>query len=247
MSHQSPVIKQAVILSAGFGTRLKEITKDKLPKAMVPLRGKPLLEHHIEQFKKYGVKEFFINLHHLPKKIKEYFGNGSKWGVKIKYNLEKEILGTAGGIKGFESDLASAFFVIYGDIFSLVDYSRMEQSFFKKEKNSLGLELIGDTDHPEDSDLADVNDKLLFKKVYCKPHTSLPKNFKGMRGIYIFRKKVLDYIPENKYYEIDRGLLPDVLKKGEKFYGYEVHGEFLKDIGTIERYHFVENYLKNLK
>ena len=71
------MLKQAVILSAGLGTRLRPLT-DKMPKVMIPIAGKPLLEHNIEQFKKYGVSEFFINLHYLPDVVKNYFGNGSK-------------------------------------------------------------------------------------------------------------------------------------------------------------------------
>ncbi|MEK7138455.1 MAG: nucleotidyltransferase family protein [Patescibacteria group bacterium] len=240
-------IKQVVLLSAGFGTRLKKVTQGKIPKAMAPLAGKPLLEHHLNQFSRFGVKEFFINLHHLPKAIRDYFGNGSKWGVKIHYFLEKNILGTAGGVKSFEGKLGESFFVIYGDIFSLVDYSKMAASFSKKPKGCIGMELVGETDHPEDSDLAETNKDLLFTKVYCKPHTSIPKRFKGMRGIYIFRKKILKFIPKNTYYEIDRNLLTEILAKGEKFYGYETHGEFLKDVGTLDRYRFVENYLKSLK
>jgi len=237
-------IKQAVILSAGFGTRLRPMT-DGIPKVMVPFFNKPLLQWHIEQFKKYGVEEFFINLFYLPEVIKSHFGDGSKFGVKINYFLEgPEILGTAGGIKDFEGKLTGDFFVIYGDVFSLVDYSKMAKSFYEKE-GTIGMELVGDTDHPYDSDLAEVNDNLRFLKIYPKPHKELPKKYKSMRGIYIFNEKLLKYIPENKYYEIDHNLLPDILARGENFYGYETK-DFLKDIGTMERYREVENYLSKL-
>jgi NDP-sugar pyrophosphorylase family protein len=101
-------ITQAVILSAGIGTRLRPLT-DNLPKVMAPIGGKPLLERHFEQFKKYGIKEFFINLHYLPEKITDYFGDGSKWGIKIVYKHEPEILGTAGGVKNFEGVLKNNF------------------------------------------------------------------------------------------------------------------------------------------
>src|SRR3989344_9541785 len=106
-------IKQAIILCAGLGTRLRPMT-DTMPKPMLPLLGKPMLEWNIEQFKRHGVSEFFINLHYLPEVIKNYFNDGSKWGVKIHYNLESEIMGTAGGVKNFESQLRDVFFVIYG-------------------------------------------------------------------------------------------------------------------------------------
>lgn len=237
-------ITQAIILSAGIGKRLRPLT-DNLPKVMVPIGGKPLLEHHLEQFKKCGVKEFFISLYYLSDKIIDYFGDGSKWGVKIfyKYKYELKNLGTARAIKIFESNLKDNFFVIYGDIFSLVDYSKMNE-FFNQKTEAIGMELIGDTDHPFDSDLVEVDDKLRFLKIYPKPHKVLPKKYKSMRGIYIFNEKILKYIPSSAYYEIDHNLLPDILSKGEKFYGYE-SDDYLKDIGTLERYQKVQEYLEN--
>jgi len=87
-----------MLLAAGMGTRLRPLT-ERLPKCMVPVGGKPILEHNIEWLKKYGFTDVMINLHYLPQVVMGYFGDGSKWGVKIKYSVEKEILGTAGGVK----------------------------------------------------------------------------------------------------------------------------------------------------
>ncbi len=262
-------IHQAVILSAGFGTRLLTLTRGKIPKAMIPVGGKPLLERHIEQFKKYGVTEFFVNLFYLPDVIKNYFGDGAKWGVKIHYALEPEIRGTAGGIKNFSAEsarlpaspllqrgepdgqgsasggdgtLKNNFFAIYGDIYSEVDYGKMADAF-AGHAGAIGMELVGNTDHPEDSDLVEVDNDLRFLKIHPKPHEALPKNYKSMRGIFILNEKILKYIPEKTYYEIDHDLLPDALAKEEKFYGYEC-GDYLKDVGTPERYVEVENISK---
>ncbi len=240
-------IAQAVLLSAGLGTRMREITKGEIPKVMVPLVGKPLLEWHIDQFKKCGVNEFFINLHYLPEKITEYFGDGSKWDVKIQYFLETpEILGTAGGVKDFESQLNENFFVIYADTFYQVDYGRIKDFFFSLE-NPIGLTTARITDHPEDSDLAIVGEKNKIKQFMIKPHKKLPeKDFYGTSAPYVFSKKILEFIPEKKYYEIDHNLVPDVLSRGLKYYAYKIQaGEFRKDIGTPDRYHFVEDYLKS--
>ncbi|MEK7181169.1 MAG: nucleotidyltransferase family protein [Patescibacteria group bacterium] len=239
-------ISQAIMLSAGLGTRLRDITKGEIPKVMVLLVGKPLLEWHIEQFKKCGVNEFFINLHYLHEKITEYFGDGSKWGVKIRYFLETpEILGTAGGIKDFESQFNENFFVIYADTFYQINYKRIAEFYFSLE-NPIGLTTARITDHPEDSDLAIVGEKNEIKEFMIKPHKKLPsKDFYGTSAPYIFSKKILEYIPENKYYEIDHNLVPDLLSKGLNYYVYKLQeGEFRKDIGTADRYHFVENYLK---
>ncbi len=236
-------ITQAIILSAGLGTRLRPLT-DTIPKVMIPFMGKPLLWHHIEQLKKHGIKEIFLNLHYLPEVITEYFGDGRAFDVKITYMFEvPEILGTAGGVKNFEKDLKENFFVIYGDIYSQVDYTKMMEVYFAKPM-SLGMEIVGDTSHPEDSDLVEVDEDLRFLKIYTKPHEKLPLSYKSMRAIFIMNKKILNSIPSKTYYEIDHQLLPGILAQGHSFYGYECT-EFLKDVGTLERYQKVVDYLKS--
>ncbi len=237
-------IHQAVILSAGLGTRLRPLT-DNIPKVMVPFAGKPLLEHHILQLKKHGVLEFLINVHYLPTVITDYFRDGSKWGVKIIYHVEGKILGTAGGVKGFERQLGETFFVLYGDMFSVVDYSKMGEAFQKKPADALGMMIVGKNDHPADSDVAEVDESLKFLKIYPKPHAypALPENFRTMDALFVFRKKILDYIPAGKQSDLDREVLPKALAAGEELYGYEC-ADFLQDIGTMERYRKVEDYLK---
>lgn len=239
-------ITQAIILSAGFGTRLRPLT-DKVPKVMVPLKGKPLLEWHIEQLKRHGIREFFVNLFYLPEVVRGYFGDGGKWDVKITYALEEpEIRGTAGGMKNFEGLLGENFFLIYGDIFSLMDYSRLAEIYASKPRPNLGMELVCDTDHPEDSDLAEVDENMRFRRIYCKPHEVLPATRKGMSGIYIFHQDVMKYVPPGKYWEIDRQLLPEILGRGEAFYACEpAPTDFYKDAGTIERYRQAEEYLRS--
>ena len=242
MPNDAKKITQAVILSAGLGTRLRPIT-DNIPKVMVPFLGKPLLEWHIERFRDYGVKEIFINLHYLSDAITGYFGDGEKFGVRMHYVLERPmILGTAGGIKDFDSVLGENFFVIYGDMFNEIDYGKMEAAYREKD-GAIGMMVVGENDHPHDSDLAEVDPSLRFLKIYPKPHVSMPERWKSLDAVYIFNKKILGYIPAGVYYEIDHELLPDILTKSERFYGYETD-DFVKDIGTMERYRFVENYLK---
>lgn len=231
----SSMPKQAVILCAGFATRLRPLTA-KVPKALLPVFGKPLLWHIIHSLKDHGFKEFFINLHHFPDAIKNCLGGGSKLGVKIEYSCEKEILGTAGGLKTFEKDLDDAFLVNYGDLFSKFDYSKFSK-FYLAKKPCLGVQVIGPTDHPFDSDLVETDKENRFIKIHKKPHQSLPAAHSSMFGIYLFSKRILNYIPENQYYEIDHHLLPSVLERGEGYFGYGLReGEYVHDIGTHERY-----------
>lgn len=238
------MLKQAVILSAGLGTRLRPVT-DNIPKVMIPIAGKPLLEHNIEQFKKYGVSEFFINLHYLPDVIKDYFGNGSKLGVKINYFYEQELLGTGGGMKNFESFLDDEFFLMYGDIFSQMDYKKYYE-YWKTKPDAIGVQRVGETENPLTKDLVEVDDELRFLKIDAKPHKEVPKNYRGLRGIFILKKKILEYVPENTHYEIGSQLLPDILARGEKFYGYECD-DYSKGIDTIEAYQQVWQKLTNGK
>lgn len=237
-------ITQAVILSAGLGTRLREITKGDIPKVMVPLAGKPLLEYHITELKKYGVSEFFVNLHYLPDVIKNYFGDGSKWGVKIHYAFETpEILGTAGGIKNFEGMLRDNFFVLNGDTFYKIDYKNLVD-FYSSREDPIGAGSARETDHPFDSDLVVPGEDGLVSQLLLKPHKTLPKEYFGMSAPYIFSNKILAYIPPKKYYELDHELVPDLLRRGFKYYAYTLQpGEFRKDIGTPERYKEVQEYL----
>lgn len=235
-------ITQAVVLSAGLGTRLRELFPN-IPKVMVPLLGRPLLEWHVDQLRKHGIREIFVNLHYLPDVIKNYFGDGSKWGVEIVYVLEDpEIRGTAGGVKNFDGMLHGDFFVIYGDVFSLVDYSKMAEVFYEKP-GAIAMTIVGMNDHPHDSDLVQVDENLKFVKIYPKPNPELPPNWRAMRTTFIMNNRILKYVPPKVYYEIDRELLPEVLAKDEAIYGYETT-DFLKDIGTPERYAQVEEYLK---
>jgi len=94
---------KAVILSAGKGIRLKPIT-DNVPKVMVEINGKPLLQYHIEWLAKNGIRDIGVNLHHRPNVIKDYFGDGGDFGVNLYYSFESKILGTSGGFKNFEKE-----------------------------------------------------------------------------------------------------------------------------------------------
>jgi NDP-sugar pyrophosphorylase family protein len=234
------MIKQAVILAAGLGTRLRPYT-DMLPKPMLPILGTPMLEWHIAQFKKHGVTEFFFNLHYLPGVIRQHFGDGSRFGVSIHYHEEPVILGTAGGVKSFESMLDDEFFLTYGDTFSLVDYSRMESVWYEKQ-NAIGMQRMKKTDEYIDADIAELDENGTYVAVHAKPHTATYQNAYRMRGTFILNRRILSYIPENTAYEISKQLLPDVMGHNESFYSYECD-DYSKGIDTVEKWRAVEAYL----
>ena len=234
-------VKQAVILCAGLGTRLRPLT-DTMPKPMVPILGKPMLLWNIEQFKKYGVTDLKINLHYLPDVIKNYFGDGSKFGVTIEYSFEKEILGTAGALDDFRDDLDDNFFLIYGDTMSFVDYGAMAEKFLKLEK-PIGMQRVERSDVYSDADVAELDEKRKFIAVHPKPHSDAYLNAYRMKGIFILSRRILDYVERGKYSEIGRNLLPALVKNGENFYGYEC-SEFSKGIDTVDKLKEVEDYIE---
>jgi NDP-sugar pyrophosphorylase family protein len=236
------MIKQAVILAGGFGTRLRPIT-DTMPKPMLPVLGKPLLEWHIEQFKKFGVSEFFFTLHYLPEVVKNYFGDGSKFGVSIKYFIEQQPLGDAGGLTELEPFLDDDFFLIHGDTLSLLDYGEMELTW-RSKKNALGIQRIGKSEQYADADLVEVDADFKFKVIHRRPHQAPYPNAYRMRGIYILKKEILAYIPADRASHINADILPAAIQAGESFYGYEC-SEYSKGIGTVEQWHEVEAYLKS--
>ena len=238
------MLKQAVISAGGLGTRLRPFT-DAAPKPMIPILGKPLLEWHIEQFKKYGVTEFFITLHYLPEVVIDYFGDGSRWGVSIKYFVEKEPLGSAGALKKLELQLDDTFYYIYGDTFSLMDYAKMAEVYSQKE-NPIGMQRVRKTDSYADADLAELDANGRFVKIHPKPHTQTYENAYRLRGSFILDKKILSYIPANATVDLGKQLLRNVIDAGENFYGYE-SDDYSKGIDTMEKLQEVVSYLETNK
>ena len=238
------MIKQVIISAGGFGTRLRPMT-DTMPKPMIPILGKPLLWWHVEQFKKYGVKEFFFTLHYLPEVIINYFGDGSRFGIKTNYFVEKEPLGTSGAIKKFEDHLENSFYYIYGDTFSLMDYSKMSEAYVQKN-NPIGMQRMKRTDYYVDADVAELDANGRLVSVHAKPHTGKYQNAYRMRGSFILDKKILSYIPEDTTFDLGKQLLPEVIAAGENFYAYECN-DYSKGIDTIEKLEEVESYLRTAK
>ena len=153
---------KAMILAAGRGLRMGILTKD-LPKPLLILRGKPLIEWHLKKLSNAGFKEVVINISYLPKKIKEFVGNGSKWGLHVTYSEENPVLETGGGIKKALPLLGSdAFLVINADIYSNFDYKRIQTIFLKKGADAY-LILVKNPKHNLKGDfgLSDSSDLLL--------------------------------------------------------------------------------------
>lgn len=229
---------KAIILAAGLGTRLRPIT-DTIPKVMLPVKGKPMLEHLISNLKEFGITEIGINLHYLPDMVTRHFGDGSKFGVNLYYSLEAEIQGTAGALNGFRDWIGKDdFIVIYGDNFFHLDYSDLIESFVQ---NAAAIATIC-LQHSKviiGKGLVTLNGNNKITSFLEKPenpekyHTDLIN-----AGIYCFRNRLLDYIPKNTNSDFSYDIFPSLLDKDQTLMGYIIK-EPLVDIGTPEAYNSI--------
>lgn len=240
---------KAIILAAGFGKRLMPLTKD-IPKPLLPVLGKPMIQRNIEWLKANGIKEIAINLHHLPSKIMGFLGDGSRLGVKITYSVEKNILGTAGGIKKLERFVKGTFMACYGDNITNLDVKKLLQ--FHKRKKGIATICLHEIKKDELKDASIVNlsrDSKILSFVE-KPNNATVKklmrnkNNYSNAGIYILEPSVLSSIEKNKFSDFSKDIFPKMLDKGKKMYGYPLKSCFWAELGTFKKYKSVINHLE---
>ena len=244
---------KAMILAAGRGTRVQPLTHE-MPKPMIPVLGKPVMEYLIEQLASHEFRDIMVNVSHLPAPIETYFGDGRRWGVNIGYSFEGHIekgeifgepLGSAGGIRhiqdfgGFFDD---TFVVVCGDAIIDLDLtdavrkhwqSGAKASIVVKEVESEKLPNYGVV-------VSDVNGRITsFQE---KPAMQEAKSNLVNTGIYIFEPEIIDLIPSNMDYDIGSQLLPDLLTRGLPFQAIELPFRWL-DIGRLSDYWLVNQQL----
>ena len=225
-----------VIIAGGKGTRLglKEI-----PKPMVVINGKPLLEHQVDLAKRYGITDIYMLSGHLSNVIIDYFGDGSKFGVKIKHVIEDKPLSTAGAVKQLENVLDDRFMVFYGDTIMDIDLENFI-AFDSENAESIGSILVHPNDHPYDSDLIELNETNRVTAFLSKPHKS-EVFYSNMvnAALYILSPKVFDYITIDEASDFGKHIFPELIKT-ENLYAYKTT-EYIKDMGTPDRFTKVEN------
>lgn len=222
---------KAIILAGGKGTRLGDYTKD-IPKPMLTIGSKPVLEHQINILKRHGINEIILLVNHLKDVIIDYFGNGEKLGVKISYLEELQAMGTAGGLKEIDDKLKEDFLFVYGDVMFDIDIQRLLKFHFSK-KSQFTL-VVHPNDHPFDSDLIDIDRNNKVTAVFPKPHKKdfYYKNLVNA-GIYVIHPVVLNFIERNKKSDFGQDIIPKVFDK-LNVYAYNT-SEYLKDMGTPDR------------
>jgi len=228
---------QVVILAGGKGIRMGSITKD-IPKPMIPLAGKPILEHQLEHAKRYDLDNIIILTGYRADVIRDYFKDGKTCGLNIKYNSDPFPLGTAGAVKRMEWELNKDFILIYGDTLMDIDLHSLVQ--FHQEKDSIATLVVHPNDHPHDSDLLDMDEYNRVTAFYSKPHDkgSFHRNLVNA-ALYVLTPEIFKYIEKDTFSDFGKDIFPGLVSAGLPVYAYNTT-EYIKDIGTIRRLKEVE-------
>lgn len=223
---------KGMILAAGEGRRLRPLT-NYLPKPMLPVAGRPLLEHTITYLRDCGVTDLAVNLYHLPGTVMDYFGNGSRWGVKLRYSVEERLLGSAGGVKRLQSFFDETFVVFYGDLLTWTDLRPMlAQHRQAGVVATMGLYHVPD---PWNRGIVQLDEAQRIVRFAEKPPRDQVFSNLANAGIYILEPEVLERIPSEVVYDFGHDVFPALLAEGIPVAGYIIN-DLLIDIGLPEKY-----------
>ncbi|MEY3834751.1 MAG: sugar phosphate nucleotidyltransferase [Microcoleaceae cyanobacterium] len=237
---------KAMILAAGKGTRVRPITYT-IPKPMIPILQKPVMEFLVELLRQHGFDQIMVNVSHLANEIENYFRDGQKFGVQIAYSFEGRIeegeligeaLGSAGGMKriqDFSPFFDDTFVVLCGD--ALIDLDLTEAVKWHREKGSIATVVMKSVPREEVSSygvvVTDDDGKILaFQE---KPSIEEAKSTDINTGIYIFEPEIFNYIPSGVEYDIGSQLFPYLVEIGAPFYGISMNFQWV-DIGKVPDY-----------
>jgi mannose-1-phosphate guanylyltransferase/phosphomannomutase len=235
-----PIVSKAMILAAGEGTRLRPHTLT-VPKPMLPVSGRPTLEWIVLWLRHHGIREIVINLHHQPRPVLDYFGDGGDCGVDIFFSVEETMLGTAGGIKRVENRLQSPFVLAYGDILTDMDLGKLlEFHGACSEEPHITLSLC-QAPNPWECGIVSVDDRHRVTRFVEKPPRDQIFSDLTNAGILVIDPPILKQIPEAGFYDVSCDLLPKLLQNGTPVFAKSLEEEaYLIDIGTPEKYDRVQ-------
>ncbi|ARV62055.1 mannose-1-phosphate guanylyltransferase [Nostocales cyanobacterium HT-58-2] len=224
---------RAVLMAGGSGTRLRPLTCD-LPKPMVPILNRPIAEHIINLLKRHQITEVVATLHYLPDVLRDYFQDGSDFGVQMTYAVEEDQpLGTAGCVKNIAELLDDTFLVISGD--SITDFDLTAAIEFHKQKKSKATLILTRVPNPIEFGVVITDEECRIRRFLEKPSTSEIFSDTVNTGTYILEPEVLEYLPDNQESDFSKELFPLLLSKNEPMYGYIAQGYWC-DVGHLDAY-----------
>ncbi|NER27638.1 MAG: mannose-1-phosphate guanylyltransferase [Symploca sp. SIO1C4] len=224
---------RAVLMAGGSGTRLRPLTCD-LPKPMVPILNRPIAEHIINLLKRHNITEIIATLYYLPDVMRDYFQDGSDFGVQMTYAVEEDQpLGTAGCVKNIAELLDDTFVVISGD--SITDFDLSAAIAFHKSKQSKATLILKRVPNPVEFGVVITDEEMRICRFLEKPSTSEIFSDTVNTGTYILEPSVLEYLPANEECDFSKDLFPQLLAKNEPMYGYVADGYWC-DVGHLDSY-----------
>ena len=225
-----------IIMAGGLGSRLRPLTED-IPKALLKVGSKPILERIIENCIHYGFNKFFLSVHYKAKMIEEYFSNGSAWDIQIEYLKEKKQMGTAGALSLLPKIPSRPFFVINGDL--LTDLNFQDLINFHSEHKAFATMCIREYEFIVPYGVVRTKDGKI-EAIDEKPLHSFFVN----AGIYLFEPEVLELVPQNTYLDMPE-LFKLVIDSGNDTVVFPIR-EYWMDIGKIDDYKRANGDVKNL-
>src|SRR5256884_621647 len=224
---------KAVVMAGGEGSRLRPLTIRR-PKPMVPIAGKPVMEHILNLLKRHGITEVIVTVQYLASSIEDYFGNGSQFGMRITYSREDVPLGAAGSVKNAEDQLTEPFLVISGD--ALTDYNLTDIIKFHQEKKSMATLMLAHVHNPLEYGVIITNEEGHITQFLEKPSWGEVFSDTINTGIYVLDPKIFTYFEANKQFDFSQELFPMMLKKGDAIYGYVAPKGYWCDVGNLSEY-----------
>lgn len=227
---------QAVILTGGKGTRLRPLTYE-IPKSMIPIYGRPFLEHLLELVKSFGINEVLLLIGYLGEHIEKHFGDGSKFGLKVEYSHEQTLLGTGGALKNARGKLAEEFLLLNGDTFLPIDYRELVEFFHRYDR-------IGTVTVFNDPKGIIANNITVGQSNLIIDYNK--KDSVGMThvdaGAVVFKKDVLDIIPEAQICSLEKEVFHKLIGM-KQLLAFPVNQRFY-DMGSLEGLRRLEEALR---
>jgi len=223
---------KAIVMAGGGGTRLRPLTCD-LPKPMVPVINRPMLAYTLELLAKHGFSEIGVTLQYQPEDIKDCFGDGSDYGVKLRYFIEDSPLGTAGSVKNAADFLDDTFIVISGD--ALTDFDLTKAVEFHRREGGLATLVLTRVENPLEYGVVIADNRGRVRRFLEKPGWGEVFSDTVNTGIYVLEPRVLDDIPTDQMFDFSKDLFPLLLERGEPLLAHVAEGYWC-DIGGLEQY-----------
>jgi mannose-1-phosphate guanylyltransferase len=232
---------RAMVLAAGLGTRLRPITYA-VPKPMVPVLNRPVMEHSVRLLARHGFSEAIANLHWFPETIEDYFGEGSKFGIELSYSREEQLLGTAGGVRNVAEFLGDSFLVVAGDALTDLDFAAMRE-FHESHDGlvTLATKRVANTD---EYGVVIAGEDGRIQGFQEKPDPAEALSDLANTCIYMFRREIFDYFPEPgsskaagdddppEFSDWAMDVFPALLENDVPFFSHEIEA-YWNDIGNL--------------